>query len=77
MTDRNEPSFQSVAEVAHDLGVSEKHIRRLMKSGDLPFYRFGHAIRVNRQDKEKYQKSCLQKTASKPKYLLTTPNTDV
>lgn len=67
MTDHSEPNFQSVAEVAHDLGVSEKHIRRLIKSGELPFYRFGHAIRVNRQDKEKYQKSRLQKPTSRSK----------
>ena len=77
MTEHNEPNFESVAEVAHDLGVSEKHIRRLMKNGELPFYRFGHAIRVNRQDKEKYLKSCLQKTTSRPKYFLTPPNIDI
>jgi excisionase family DNA binding protein len=77
MTERKEPDFQSVAEVAHDLSVSEKHIRRLMKSGKLSFYRFGHAIRIRRRDKEVYAKSCVQNGKTKSKTLYTMPNTDL
>ena len=77
MTEPKEPDFQTVAEVAHDLSVSEKHIRRLIKIGKLPSYRFGHAVRVRRRDKEAYQKSCLQKAKLDPKILYTAPNTDI
>jgi excisionase family DNA binding protein len=58
MPDNREPEFQTVTEVALDLSVSEKHIRRLMKSGSLPHYMFGNAARIKRIDKEKYQESC-------------------
>ena len=58
MTEHRDPEFQSVAEVANDLNVSEKHVRRLIKSGKLPHYRFENALRIKRTDKETYQESC-------------------
>ncbi len=58
MRDSHDPEFQTVAEVAFDLSVSEKHVRRLMKAGTLPYYMFGKAARIKRIDKEKYQESC-------------------
>ena len=58
MTEHNVPDFQSVAEIAHELSVSEKHIRRLMKSGKLPYYMLEGAARIKRRDKEAYLESC-------------------
>jgi excisionase family DNA binding protein len=58
MPENRDPEFQTVAEVAFDLGVSEKHIRRLMKSGTLTHYMFGNAARIKRIDREKYQELC-------------------
>ena len=59
MADLQEPDFQSVAEVAEDLRVSQKHVRRLMKDGRLPYYRIGRVIRIRRRDKEAFVQSCL------------------
>ena len=58
MAKLQEPDFQSVAEVAGDLRVSQKHVRRLMKSGRLPYYRIGHVIRIRRRDKGEFIHSC-------------------
>jgi excisionase family DNA binding protein len=42
--------FLSVDDVAEELRVSSKHVRRLVANGDLPIYRFGKAIRIARED---------------------------
>ncbi|MFN0191999.1 MAG: helix-turn-helix domain-containing protein [Aestuariivirga sp.] len=42
--------FLSVAEVAGELGVSSKHVRRMIARGDLRIYRFGKVIRIARDD---------------------------
>jgi excisionase family DNA binding protein len=59
MAELQEDNFQSVAEVAEDLRVSEKHVRRLMKEGRLRYYRIGRVIRIRRCDKEAFVRSCL------------------
>jgi excisionase family DNA binding protein len=41
-------------EVARVLGVSRSFAYLLMKRGDLPVIRFGRAVRVRREDLEKY-----------------------
>jgi len=52
----NDPSsvpvgrFLSVDDVAEELRVSSKHLRRLIANGDLPIYRFGKVIRISRHD---------------------------
>ncbi len=58
MNNHQKSDYQTVAEVACDLNVSEKHVRRLIKGGKLACYRFGNALRIRREDKEKYEKSC-------------------
>jgi excisionase family DNA binding protein len=46
--------FLTVGQVADELGVSTKHIRRAIAGGELPFHRFGRAVRIARQDLEHY-----------------------
>jgi excisionase family DNA binding protein len=38
--------FLSVNDVAEELGVSTKHVRRMIARGDLRIYRFGKVIRI-------------------------------
>jgi excisionase family DNA binding protein len=42
--------FLSVNDVAEELGVSTKHVRRMIARGDLRIYRFGKVIRIARDD---------------------------
>lgn len=42
----------SIREAADVLGVSDKTIRRAIWAGDLPAYRHGKIIRINRRDLE-------------------------
>jgi len=44
------PRFHTVEEVAELLDLSPKTVRRLMASGELPFYRFGRSIRIAEPD---------------------------
>jgi len=46
--------FLTVPEVADELGVSTKHVRRAIDRGDLPIHRFGRAVRVARADLEQF-----------------------
>lgn len=39
----------TVAEVAEILRLSERHVRRMIKSGEIPVIRFGTAVRVLRE----------------------------
>jgi excisionase family DNA binding protein len=42
--------FLSVVEVAEELGVSTKHIRRAIDRGELPAHRFRRTVRIARND---------------------------
>ncbi len=42
--------FLSVNDVAEELGVSSKHVRRMIARGDLRIHRFGKVIRIARDD---------------------------
>jgi excisionase family DNA binding protein len=42
--------FLSVDDVAEELRVSSKHVRRMIARGELPIYRFGKIIRIARDD---------------------------
>jgi excisionase family DNA binding protein len=46
--------FLSVDDVAEELRVSSKHVRRLIATGSLPIYRFGKVIRIARQDLDRW-----------------------
>lgn len=46
--------FLSVDDVAQELGVSPKHVRRAIARGELRVHRFGRAIRVAPDDLERY-----------------------
>ena len=48
------PRLLSVATVALHLDVSDKTVRRLIKSGELPVHRIGHQIRINESDLAAY-----------------------
>ena len=41
-------------EVAERLKVTQKTIRNLIESGELPAYRFGRDYRINEEDFEEY-----------------------
>jgi excisionase family DNA binding protein len=46
--------FLTVAQVATELAVSEKHVRRAIEREELKFHRFGRVIRVARDALEQY-----------------------
>lgn len=46
--------FLSVNAVAEELGVSSKHVRRMIDRGDLRIHRFGKVIRIARDDLDRY-----------------------
>ena len=46
--------FLTVAQVADELGISTKHVRRAITAGELPVHRFGRAVRIARDDLERY-----------------------
>ena len=58
MTDARASEFLTVDETADELHVSGKHIRRQIKCGALPHYRFGKLLRIGRSDLDKYKLSC-------------------
>jgi excisionase family DNA binding protein len=49
-------TFHSIPQVAEHLQVSDKTIRRWIKSGDLITHRFGHQWRISRTDLENFIK---------------------
>ena len=52
-----ERDFLTVRETAEYLRLCEKQIRRLISRGELPAYRFGAALRIERRDIEAYAKA--------------------
>jgi excisionase family DNA binding protein len=46
--------FFTIGDVADFLGVSERSVRRWIKSGDLPAHRFGGAVRIAEADLRAY-----------------------
>jgi excisionase family DNA binding protein len=52
----DEPDFRTVKETAQHLRLCEKQIRRLIGRRELPAYRFGGAIRINKKDLDEYMR---------------------
>ncbi len=50
--------FLSVEEVASELGVSTKHVRRLIARGEIVSHRFGRAVRIARDDFDRFVGCC-------------------
>ena len=49
--DQSEPTeFFTVSETARCLHLCEKQVRRIIWRGELPAYRFGTALRINKAD---------------------------
>jgi len=46
--------FVTVADLAAELNVSTKHIRRAIGRGELPVHRFGRVLRIAPGDRERY-----------------------
>jgi putative molybdopterin biosynthesis protein len=46
--------LHDVGEIADRLGVSDKTVRRLIKSGKLKFYRVGRQIRISEEQLKNY-----------------------
>jgi excisionase family DNA binding protein len=44
----------SLAEVCQELGMSKSWVFKRIKSGEIPSVRFGHNIKVKREDLEEY-----------------------
>jgi len=44
------PRFFTISDVADFLDVSQRSVRRWIKSGDLPAHRFGAAVRISESD---------------------------
>ncbi|OPX84570.1 MAG: Helix-turn-helix domain protein [Pelotomaculum sp. PtaB.Bin104] len=51
-----ENDFMTIKEVVEYLKVSESTVRRLLKSGELPYYRVGKHIRIKKNDLELLRK---------------------
>lgn len=49
-SNKDECKLMTVQEAAEFTKVSEKTLSRMIKSGTLPYYPFGDAIRINRAD---------------------------
>jgi excisionase family DNA binding protein len=45
-----QPPFLTLQKVADILAVSDKTVRRLIKSGVLPHYKFGRQVRISERD---------------------------
>jgi len=54
----DQPEFLTVDDVAAELGLSSKQVRRLIKSGALAHHRFGRLLRISRADLDCYIASC-------------------
>jgi len=50
----------TVRSVAARLEVSDKTVRRLIQSGQLPALRIGHGLRISEDDLRRYLNSCRQ-----------------
>ena len=48
------PSMLTCDEVAGQLQMSVRHVRRLMAAGALPVHRFGTAVRISSDDLARY-----------------------
>ena len=48
------PSMLTCGEVAEQLQMSERSVRRLVAAGALPVHRFGTAVRISRDDLARY-----------------------
>jgi excisionase family DNA binding protein len=49
-----EPGFLKVEQIARELNVSDKHVRRLIARGELASHRFGDVVRVARKTLDQY-----------------------
>ncbi len=50
--------FLSVEKVASELGVSTKHVRRLIARGEIVIHRFGRVVRIARDDFDRFVGCC-------------------
>ncbi len=48
------PNFVSCRDIAADMRVNERTVRRWMADGELPTVRIGHSVRVCRPDYEDF-----------------------
>jgi excisionase family DNA binding protein len=48
------PIMLTCEEVAGQLQMSERHVRRLVTAGALPVHRFGSAVRISSDDLTRY-----------------------
>jgi excisionase family DNA binding protein len=55
---RRSPRLRTVAEVAEELRMSEKTVRRWEKSGDLHFHRLGRQLRISEDDLALFLNKC-------------------
>lgn len=58
MTERTEPDFFTVNELAVWLKVNPMTVRRMAKRGELAAYSVGRAIRFRRSDVEDFLRRC-------------------
>ena len=58
MPKQRNTKFHTIDEVAGKLGQSSKSVRRKLKAGDIPYYRFGTSIRIGDGDLEAYIEEC-------------------
>lgn len=58
MRRKRNAKFHTVDQVAEVLGESSKSVRRKLKAGDIPYYRFGKAIRIGNGDFDAYCERC-------------------
>ena len=54
------PKLLSVAEVAEHLGVEVRHVRRLVHERRIPFIKWGHLLRFDPADIQKWIDDFLQ-----------------
>jgi excisionase family DNA binding protein len=56
MDRKTDESFESIKKLATRWDVSERTVRRLIETGDLPVHRIGSQVRISRADREAYER---------------------
>lgn len=52
--EREEPPFYTPSSLRRRLSISERHMRNLLRSGEIPSYKIGNCVRIDPEDVDSY-----------------------